>query len=162
MELELPLTPPGYDVKVRLQSYGGKEWGWEITLLAIVCIALISGMGYGMWALNTELYRRALAEDALRESEEQFRAIFENSMDGILRTVPDGTILAANPAACEMLGRTEEEICKAGRAGVVDPVGSPASGFIGGEGPHRHVPWGVDLRSEGRLEVPRRSLLPGL
>lgn len=59
-------------------------------------------------------------EDALRESEERFRAIFVNSMDGILVTVPDGGILAANPAACEMLGRTEEEICRAGRAGVVD------------------------------------------
>ena len=59
-------------------------------------------------------------EDALRESEEQFRALFENSMDGILRTVPDGTILGANPAACEMLGRTEEEIRKEGRDGIVD------------------------------------------
>lgn len=59
-------------------------------------------------------------EDALRESEEQFRAIFENSKDGVLLTVPDGSILAANPPACEMLGRTEEEVCMAGRAGVVD------------------------------------------
>ncbi len=59
-------------------------------------------------------------EDALRESEEQFRAIFENSKDGVLLTVPDGSILAANSPACEILGRTEEEICRAGRAGVVD------------------------------------------
>jgi len=59
-------------------------------------------------------------EDALRESEEQFRAIFENSNDGVLLTVPDGSILAANPPACEMLGRTEEEVCMAGRAGLVD------------------------------------------
>jgi PAS domain S-box-containing protein len=59
-------------------------------------------------------------EEALRESEEQFRAIFENSKDGVLLTVPDGSILAANPPACEILGRTEEEVCMAGRAGVVD------------------------------------------
>nr|MBK7067644.1 PAS domain S-box protein [Deltaproteobacteria bacterium] len=32
-----------------------------------------------------------------------------------------GEILAANPAACQMLGRAEEEICAEGRGGLVDP-----------------------------------------
>ena len=41
-------------------------------------------------------------------------------MDGVLLTVPDGRILMANPAACRILGRSEEEICRIGRAGVVD------------------------------------------
>jgi PAS domain S-box-containing protein len=73
------------------------------------------------WIAGLSLNKRARAvEDALREAEGQFRAIFENSMDGALMTTPDGSILAANPAACRMLGRTEEEVCEAGRAGVVD------------------------------------------
>ncbi len=49
-----------------------------------------------------------------------YRLLFDHSMDGVLFTAPDGRILAANRAICEMLGRTEEEICKAGRAGVID------------------------------------------
>ena len=47
------------------------------------------------------------------------RAMFENALDGMLLTAPDGRIFAANPAACRMLGRTEAEICAAGRAAVV-------------------------------------------
>ncbi len=55
------------------------------------------------------------------ESEARFQSIFENSLDGILLTVPDGRILAANPSMCRMLGRSEEELCRLGREGVVDP-----------------------------------------
>lgn len=49
-----------------------------------------------------------------------FQAFFEHAMDGILFTIPDGRILAANPAACELLGRSESEICALGRQGLTD------------------------------------------
>jgi PAS domain S-box-containing protein len=49
-----------------------------------------------------------------------YRAIYENAPDGVLFTSPDGLTLAANPAACRMLRMTEEEVCRVGRAGVVD------------------------------------------
>jgi len=48
-----------------------------------------------------------------------FRALFEHSPDGMIVSRTDGTILRANPAACRMLGRTEEELRASGRAGVV-------------------------------------------
>jgi PAS domain S-box-containing protein len=60
------------------------------------------------------------AEAALQESEERFRSLYEQSIDGILLTAPDGRILAANPEACRLLGRSEQEICALGRDGVVD------------------------------------------
>jgi PAS domain S-box-containing protein len=63
---------------------------------------------------------RKRVEEALRESVARFRSLWEYSMDGILLTVPDGRILMASPAACRILGRSEEEICRIGRAGVVD------------------------------------------
>jgi len=47
-------------------------------------------------------------------------SLFENSMIGVMLTAPNGRILAANPTACEMLGRSEEEICALGREGIVD------------------------------------------
>lgn len=52
--------------------------------------------------------------------EEYYRFIFENSMDAILLTAPDGKIYRANPAACELFQMSEEELCKAGRMGIVD------------------------------------------
>lgn len=54
------------------------------------------------------------------EIAEQYKSIYENSLDGILVTKPDGTILSANPSACKMLEMTEQEICTAGRSGIVD------------------------------------------
>ncbi len=46
--------------------------------------------------------------------------LFENSLDGIMLTAPDGRILDANPSACHMLGRSRDEIIQGGRAGVID------------------------------------------
>jgi PAS domain S-box-containing protein len=64
--------------------------------------------------------RRLEAEIHLRESESRYRSLFDNNLDAILLTAPDGSIYAANPAACGMFGRTEEEICQLGREGIVD------------------------------------------
>ena len=47
---------------------------------------------------------RQRAEQALRESEERFRSIYENTTIGLYRTTPAGQILMANPAAVKMLG----------------------------------------------------------
>jgi len=52
--------------------------------------------------------------------EDYYKVIFERSLDGILLTKPGGGIFRANPAICEMLQRTEEEICQIGRSGILD------------------------------------------
>lgn len=74
--------------------------------------------------LNAELLIQIanlkMMQEALQESEQRYRMIFEHSMDAIMLTIPDGRILAANAAACRMLGRTEAEITKGGRNIVVD------------------------------------------
>ncbi|HET6870111.1 MAG TPA: PAS domain-containing protein [Solirubrobacteraceae bacterium] len=51
-----------------------------------------------------------------------YAAMFEHSLDGVLLTVPDGRVLAANPAARQILGRSEEQICAIGRQGLADPT----------------------------------------
>jgi len=58
-------------------------------------------------------------EKMLRESEERFRSIFDNSLDAIMLTEPAGGIVAANRAAQELLGMTEEEVRRGGRSGMV-------------------------------------------
>ncbi|MCK4688889.1 MAG: PAS domain S-box protein, partial [Candidatus Marinimicrobia bacterium] len=44
------------------------------------------------------------AEEALRESEERFRSLCENSTIGLYRTTPGGRILLANPTLLHLLG----------------------------------------------------------
>jgi len=64
----------------------------------------------------------------LRASEERLRMLFEHSLDGILLNQPDGGILAANPAACRLLGRTEAELIRLGwRALVAESAPSMAA-----------------------------------
>ncbi|HVN59321.1 MAG TPA: PAS domain S-box protein [Bacteroidales bacterium] len=63
---------------------------------------------------------RKEALNALRESEEMYRSIYDNSNIAILLTIPDGTILSVNDCACRLFGRTEEEICSLGRNSLVD------------------------------------------
>jgi PAS domain S-box-containing protein len=58
--------------------------------------------------------------EQLARAEERYRTLFVNSLDAVLLTAPDGSILAANDAACQILGRSEAEICQIGRGGVVD------------------------------------------
>jgi PAS domain S-box-containing protein len=63
---------------------------------------------------------RKKIEKALIESEEKNRLIMDNSIDAILLTKPDGSIISVNKAACKLFGMTEAEICNAGRNGLVD------------------------------------------
>jgi len=102
----------------------------------------IDGLRRRVAVLEDLQVRFKKTEQELRESEEAFRSLFENSADAILLTDPDGTVIKANPAACRTLQRTEQEICKIGRDGVVDladPGLQPAleerarTGFFRGE-----------------------------
>ncbi len=54
------------------------------------------------------------------ESEEYSRVFFENAQDAILLTTLDGSIFAVNPAACQMFGRTAQEIKQVGCSGLMD------------------------------------------
>ena len=73
----------------------------------------------GMDLRSTSPSASALRQQ-LRESEDRYRTFFEHSIDAILLTAPDGRIFAANPAACRIFGRSEEEICRVGRDGLID------------------------------------------
>ena len=61
--------------------------------------------------LAIDISERKRAEDALREAEQKYRNIFENAIEGIFQTTPDGKWISANPALARMYGyATPEEL----------------------------------------------------
>jgi PAS domain S-box-containing protein len=59
------------------------------------------------WLADTE---RRVAEEALRKSEDRWRAVFENSAIGVALTDLEGRYLATNSAYQQMMGYTEAEL----------------------------------------------------
>ncbi|MBC7573767.1 MAG: EAL domain-containing protein [Herminiimonas sp.] len=66
-----------------------------------------------------DITERMLSEQAARVHENRFQRLFENSLDGVLQTTPEGTILAANSAACRILGMSETQLQERGRNGLL-------------------------------------------
>lgn len=58
--------------------------------------------------------------DDFTKDELFYKSIYENILDAVLYTVPDGRVLFANPAACDLFGMSIEEINERGRAGLID------------------------------------------
>ncbi|HYK19405.1 MAG TPA: PAS domain S-box protein, partial [Pyrinomonadaceae bacterium] len=54
--------------------------------------------------LQQEIADRKRVEDALKEAEEKYRGIFENAIEGIFQSTPDGRFISANPALARMFG----------------------------------------------------------
>jgi len=52
---------------------------------------------------------RKVVEEALRQSETKFRAIFENATEGIFQIAPDGTFLSVNQAFARIFGYASPE-----------------------------------------------------
>ncbi|MEI6308491.1 MAG: PAS domain S-box protein, partial [bacterium] len=61
-------------------------------------------------AITRDITERKQAEDVLRESEEQYRILFETMTEGVVLIAPDGQILHANPAAERILRLKRSEI----------------------------------------------------
>jgi len=75
-------------------------------------------------------HERRKAEENLRVSEEQYHRLFESSLDAVFLMKPDGTIVSANPAACQLLDMTEDEIYSAGRSDILDPTDPHVASLI--------------------------------
>lgn len=58
----------------------------------------------------------------MEHTESIYRSVFEYSMEAVLLTAPDGSIYAANPAACELFECSEEDLCKLSREDLVDKL----------------------------------------
>jgi two-component system, cell cycle sensor histidine kinase and response regulator CckA len=58
----------------------------------------------GMVGVIFDITDRKKTEEALRQSEEKYRSIFDNSIEGIFQSTPDGRLITVNMAYARMFG----------------------------------------------------------
>lgn len=64
-------------------------------------------------SVGRDISERKATEQALRDAEKKYRDIFENAVEGIFQTRPNGGYLSVNPALARMLGfASPEELVK--------------------------------------------------
>ena len=58
-----------------------------------------------------DITKRRRTEELLKDAEQKYRSIFENAVEGIFQSTPEGKLIAANPAFAKMLGYDTTEEC---------------------------------------------------
>jgi PAS domain S-box-containing protein len=99
VETAFPALPGWYLVaSYPLFDGKGKQWG---AVSAVRDITERKQARQELLKIDTEQKR---TRAALKEVEEKYRAIFENAIDGIFQSSPDGRFISANPAMARMFG----------------------------------------------------------
>jgi len=93
--LDPSTAPKNYECSIVTKSRNVKNIYLTATMIPGTQISLVSMM---------DITGRKKAEEALRESEEKYREIFENAIEGIYQTTPEGQCLGVNPALTRILG----------------------------------------------------------
>ncbi|MGB3682952.1 MAG: PAS domain S-box protein, partial [Rubrobacteraceae bacterium] len=108
-KLESLWSEMGRDAPLEIEGVHRRKDG--STLPVEVRVGLLERGGRRlMFALARDITRRKEGEEALRESEERFRQLFENSADAYFLHDRRGEILDCNGEACRALGYTREEL----------------------------------------------------
>jgi PAS domain S-box-containing protein len=100
------VNPPGYPFE---RTYRRKDG----TLMPVLIIEriLVNGSGQitGVRSGIQDITGLKQAEELLRQSEEKYRALFEESKDAIFIIAPDGKCLDVNPAGVQLSGYSSKE-----------------------------------------------------
>jgi len=95
-------NPPGVEtVSFRLRHRQGHYLWCEAVGTALVDE---SGRVEEIHVTTRDVSARRRVEDQLREAEARYRSIFENAVEGIFQTSPEGRYLAANPSLARLYG----------------------------------------------------------
>ncbi len=97
-DIDIELIPEDSIILNREDPFFEKYLGYFLFLAGIIISSII------IITLVKNIAGRKKAEKILKESEERFKEIYENSTVGIYRTTPDGKVIMANPAFIKILG----------------------------------------------------------
>ena len=97
------LPPSVYEFK------GKRKEGKLVDVEASVSTSTVAGRRY-ITTMVRDIADRKQAERALCESEERFRAAFEQANVGIVQASFDGILLKVNPGFCKIVGYSEDEV----------------------------------------------------
>ena len=90
-----------FDVEYRIISRGGAErWVWERG----TGLYAADGRVMAVEGIVQDISSRESTYRALRNAERRYRSLFDNAIEGIFRTSPDGRYLDANPALARIYG----------------------------------------------------------
>jgi diguanylate cyclase (GGDEF)-like protein/PAS domain S-box-containing protein len=94
-------NPTRYSVEYRLQHRDG-SWRWVCERGAPVYDA--ASHSWKLEGFIEDITERRRADEARRQAEARYHSIFQNALEGIFHSTPDGRLLVANPAMARIFG----------------------------------------------------------
>ncbi|MDA0267589.1 MAG: PAS domain S-box protein, partial [Cyanobacteria bacterium] len=93
------------------QQEGYREIGAHVggSQRRFLIVAQKYNQGKAAFTVGIDITERNQAEEALRLAEAKYRNIFENTVEGIFQTTPDGHYLSANPALARIYGYSDHD-----------------------------------------------------
>lgn len=91
-------------LQLRLQAFERKKS--LVLVFSLLVLIVIIGVLLG---LAHSLTKHQQSENALRQAEAKYRIIFENAVDGIFQTTPDGYYINVNPSLAKIYGYESPE-----------------------------------------------------
>jgi PAS domain S-box-containing protein len=104
-----------------LKKDGSSLWG----ILSASPVLDAKGRFVGSFGMITDITKRKVAEEVLRESEEKYRVLFENAIDPIFITDADFKYVDVNKKATELFGYSRKEFLKMKILDVIPPEQIP-------------------------------------
>ena len=102
--------------QIRAAGFGTVQTRWKTKDGALLDVLLSSSaidpedLSKGVVFSALDMTARHMAEEALKESEQKFRSLFEDSIDAIFITEVDGTVIDANQSFLDLFGYKKEEM----------------------------------------------------